>query len=33
MNTAPWIVQWKLAAMFLMAGLIKGFQPKDKLCK
>ena len=31
MNTALWIVQGLLAAMFLMAGLMKSTQPKEKL--
>ncbi|MED7928871.1 DoxX family protein [Nonomuraea sp. LP-02] len=31
MNTALWIVQALLAAMFGMAGLMKSTQPKDKL--
>ena len=31
MNTALWIVQGILAAMFLMAGLLKSATPKEKL--
>ena len=31
MNTALWIVQGILAAMFLMAGFMKATTPKDKL--
>lgn len=31
MNTALWIVQGVLAAMFIMAGLMKATTPKDKL--
>ena len=31
MNIALWIVQGILAAMFLMAGLMKLTQPKDKI--
>jgi uncharacterized membrane protein len=33
MNTAVWIIQGVLALMFLMAGLIKSTQPKEKLVK
>ncbi len=31
MNTALWIVQVILAVLFLMAGLMKSTQPKEKL--
>ena len=31
MNTVLWVLQAVLAAVFLMAGLIKTTQPKDKL--
>jgi uncharacterized membrane protein YphA (DoxX/SURF4 family) len=31
MNVVPWIVQGLLAAMFLMAGVTKATQPRDKL--
>ena len=31
MNTALWIIQGILAAMFVMAGLMKSTQPKEKL--
>jgi uncharacterized membrane protein len=31
MNTTTWIVQGILAAMFLMAGIMKSTQPKEKL--
>lgn len=33
MNTALWIVQGLLCAMFLMAGLMKMTQPKEKMAK
>jgi uncharacterized membrane protein YphA (DoxX/SURF4 family) len=33
MNIVIWIVQGLLAAMFLMAGLMKASQPKEKLSK
>jgi uncharacterized membrane protein len=33
MNTALWIIQGLLAAMFLMAGIMKSTQPKEKLEK
>lgn len=33
MNTALWIVQGLLGAMFIMAGLMKATQPKEKLAK
>lgn len=33
MNTALWIVQGLLSVMFLMAGLMKLSQPKEKLAK
>ncbi len=33
MNTALWIAQGILAAMFLMAGVMKSTQPIDKLLK
>ena len=33
MNTALWITQGLLAAMFLMAGFMKSTQPIDKLLK
>lgn len=33
MNTALWIVQGILAAMFLMAGTMKAFQPIEKVTK
>lgn len=33
MNTTLWIIQGLLAAMFLMAGIMKTFMPKDKLAK
>ena len=33
MNTALWIVQGMLAAMFAMAGVMKSTQPIDKLVK
>jgi uncharacterized membrane protein YphA (DoxX/SURF4 family) len=33
MNTALWIIQGILAAMFLMAGIMKSTQPIDKLVK
>jgi uncharacterized membrane protein YphA (DoxX/SURF4 family) len=31
MNTPPWILQLVLAAMFLMAGVMKATQPREKL--
>jgi uncharacterized membrane protein YphA (DoxX/SURF4 family) len=31
MNVVLWIVQGVLAAMFALAGVMKAFQPKDKL--
>jgi uncharacterized membrane protein YphA (DoxX/SURF4 family) len=33
MNTAVWIIQGILASMFLMAGIMKSTQPKEKLLK
>jgi uncharacterized membrane protein YphA (DoxX/SURF4 family) len=33
MNTALWIIQGILASMFLMAGIMKSTQPKEKLVK
>jgi len=33
MNIAVWIIQCILALMFLMAGIMKSTQPKDKLVK
>ena len=33
MNIVIWIVQGLLAAMFLMAGIMKSTQPKEKLSK
>ena len=33
MNAALWVVQGVLAVMFLMAGVLKATQPKDKLVK
>ena len=33
MSIAIWIVQGLLAAMFLMAGIMKSTQPKEKLSK
>ena len=33
MNIAVWIIQGILALMFLMAGIMKSTQPKDKLLK
>lgn len=33
MNIVIWIVQGLLAAMFLMAGIMKATQPKEKLSK
>ena len=33
MNTALWIAQILLALMFLMAGIIKATQPKEKLAE
>lgn len=33
MNTALWIVQGLLCALFIMAGLMKLTQPKEKLAK
>lgn len=33
MNIALWIVQGLLAAMFLMAGIAKSTQPREKLLK
>jgi len=33
MNTTVWIIQSILALMFLMAGIMKSTQPKDKLVK
>lgn len=33
MNTALWIVQGLLSAMFVMAGVMKSTQPKEKLTK
>jgi uncharacterized membrane protein YphA (DoxX/SURF4 family) len=33
MNIAVWIIQVILALMFLMAGIMKSTQPKDKLVK
>jgi len=33
MNTTIWIIQGVLALMFLMAGVMKSTQPKDKLVK
>lgn len=33
MNTALWIVQGLLAVLFLMAGIMKIFQPKEKLAE
>lgn len=33
MNTLLWIIQGLLAAMFLLAGGMKTFMPKDKLTK
>lgn len=33
MNIALWIVQGLLAAMFLMAGITKSMQPREKLAK
>ncbi|MBK9671996.1 MAG: DoxX family protein [Bacteroidetes bacterium] len=33
MNTALWIVQGLLSAMFVMAGLMKATLPKEKLSK
>lgn len=33
MNVVLWIVQGLLAAMFLMAGIAKTTQPRDKLAK
>ena len=33
MSIAIWIVQGLLAAMFLMAGIMKSSQPKEKLSK
>lgn len=31
MSTFLWILQWLLAAVFLMAGAMKAFMPEDKL--
>jgi uncharacterized membrane protein len=33
MNVVLWVIQGVLAAMFLMAGLMKSTQPKEKLVK
>ena len=33
MNTALWIIQGLLAAMFLFAGITKATQPREKLLK
>jgi uncharacterized membrane protein YphA (DoxX/SURF4 family) len=33
MNSVIWIVQGLLAAMFLMSGIMKSTQPKEKLSK
>ena len=33
MNAALWVVQGVLAVMFLMAGVLKATQPKDRLVK
>lgn len=33
MNIAVWIIQGILALMFLMAGIMKSTQPKEKLVK
>ena len=33
MDIAVWIIQGILALMFLMAGIMKSTQPKDKLVK
>ena len=33
MNAVLWVVQGVLAAMFLIAGVMKATQPKDKLLK
>jgi uncharacterized membrane protein YphA (DoxX/SURF4 family) len=33
MNIAVWIIQGILALMFIMAGMMKSTQPKDKLVK
>ncbi len=33
MNTVLWIVQGLLAAMFLMAGMMKLMQPKEKMAE
>jgi len=33
MDTFLWILQWLLAAMFLMAGVMKLMQPKEKLAE
>ena len=33
MNIAVWIIQGILALMFLMAGIMKSTQPKDKLLR
>jgi uncharacterized membrane protein YphA (DoxX/SURF4 family) len=33
MNTIVWIIQGILALMFLMAGIMKSTQPRDKLVK
>lgn len=31
MDTFLWVLQWLLASMFLMAGMMKLMQPKEKL--
>ena len=33
MDTTLWILQWTLAALFLMAGMVKLIQPKEKMAK
>lgn len=33
MGTFLWVLQWVLALMFLMAGLMKMMQPKEKLAE
>ncbi len=33
MNTALWIAQGILGALFIMAGFMKSVQPKEKLSK
>jgi uncharacterized membrane protein YphA (DoxX/SURF4 family) len=33
MNIALWIVQWILAVMFMMVGMMKLMQPKEKMAE